>query len=438
MLNLKRLVPAAALLSTLVGTMGFAQNSERKLYVGVNSHEATLTFNGQVEIVSIAPPSEQTARNAIQRQITHMFGPLTHGYNDQRAVPKTDNTISDIKIAAVGGKYVASYQYKGTVVVEDGAETIDVPLPLEPASIWQTSSNLSRTSGGACADYSANQYSFWYYWNPKGHGCQLKEGKDYAVFKGSLAKKENTKATFPEYKRLVNAKNEVTIGVLMGTVEHHATDFNPNTTWDQNARNYLTLRDYLTSVGYVSSGQWTNEQIAKVAPGATTKEAYVETLTKEVNGVKVIVRMFFGATGIDEHAGPFHHFYADSVKNDSVMIYAGHAGLGRNLALGGIEQTSGVKIEIDPSKYQLFFFNACSSYPYYAKMYFDKKGGTKNLDIITNGLLTYVSVIDSSSLAVLQSVDAYVSKGTKVSYQAMAKSMDSDNLLGVNGDEDNE
>ena len=40
-----------------------------------------------------------------------------------------------------------------------------------------------------------------------------------------------------------------------------------------------------------------------------------------------------------------------------------------------------------PGSYQLFWFDSCVSYNYYEKDFFTlKEGGSKNLDLITNGL----------------------------------------------------
>jgi hypothetical protein len=45
-----------------------------------------------------------------------------------------------------------------------------------------------------------------------------------------------------------------------------------------------------------------------------------------------------------------------------------------------------------PSSYQVFFFNSCVSFNYYEKDFFTMhQGGTKNLDMVTNGLESWVN-----------------------------------------------
>ena len=76
-------------------------------------------------------------------------------------------------------------------------------------------------------------------------------------------------------------------------------------------------------------------------------------------------------------------------------------------------------------------------------MYFSRKAtdadprGIKNLEILTNGLATFFTVMHNTNLEVLGAVEAWASGKASVSYQALAKHVDSGNLFGVNGDEDN-
>lgn len=81
-----------------------------------------------------------------------------------------------------------------------------------------------------------------------------------------------------------------------------------------------------------------------------------------------------------------------------------------------------------------------SSYPYYNGQYFDaKKGGSKNLEIITSGLSTYTTTALGNMLAFL---DPFL-KGRVISYQTLLRNIEKSNedvgtyLTGVNGDEDN-
>ena len=76
------------------------------------------------------------------------------------------------------------------------------------------------------------------------------------------------------------------------------------------------------------------------------------------------------------------HFatFMKSPKTADIIEYEGHSGLGANLSLKKLE----IK-RLSKKKYQLYFFNACSTYKYFNNEYLKAKGGSKNLDIILSG-----------------------------------------------------
>jgi hypothetical protein len=218
---------------------------------------------------------------------------------------------------------------------------------------------------------------------------------------------------------------------------------------DVNATNYRYVARKLRSQGF-ERRKLSPKEIREVAleidsESLPTVEVFTKTYSK-VRGrniKKVLVTMFFGATGADEDSSAFHYFYKRAIENSAMMIYAGHSGLGGHLDLASIEEMRGFEINFNKARYQLFYFNSCTSYTYYNTMYFSHKKsssdshGTKNLDIVTNGLATYFNSIDESNLELVRGVDTWAEGGEPLSFQEMARRMDSGNLLGVNGDEDN-
>ena len=412
---------------------------ERKLYVGAGSHEATLEFDGKVELFAQNPPDEARSLSHIQRQVEHLFGPMgeRHG-NPVLAVPKTDHKITNIQIAKIGShSYRISYRYSGTIVVEDGVETYKVALPTNPQSIFKL--GLVGEDNPCTDHHYQSEGDFWYFWSPSRPGCQLKEGKDYQTFVGTLKAKKNSARTYPEYERMVS-NGVIRMSLLMG-MDDPGKEADPNKSSDINASNFRQIKETLLSEGYASSGKWTPAQVAKIVTEDYDVKPYVETFTKKVDGphgkITLSVRIFFGPSGIDEDSEPFHYFLRDSLKNDAVMAYAGHSGLGGHLSLKGIEANTEIDLTPDASKYQIYYFNSCSSYPYYGDQYFARKGGTKNLDIITNGLATYFHVMPDTNLTIIRAIESWASGKGRLSYQALAASLDTSNLLGINGDEDN-
>lgn len=87
------------------------------------------------------------------------------------------------------------------------------------------------------------------------------------------------------------------------------------------------------------------------------------------------MQMYFGA---DSDAKP--HKYA--TKNSDVFIYNGHSSIG----YGPLDPSRFTAADF-PASYQLMWMDGCVSYNYYHKDYLPlKEGGTKNLDLVTNGL----------------------------------------------------
>lgn len=415
---------------------------ERKLYVGSNSTEAVIEFKGTVEYVSSkgTAPAASTMKKYVLEQIDYIIGPMSLA--EYTAVPKGDHVISNIKVESSKGKtFTLSYDYKGTAVVQNGPKTVyEVILPINHKTIYEKS---FVGDFSPCTDehYQA-EGDFWYFWSPEKPGCKLKKGVDYNVVKAKLTRIANSKISYPEYHNLPNKDGKITIHVLFG-LDDPEKGRNPLKSGDINADNYRIFRNYLIKKGYTAKA-WTESQINAVAKSLDGANPFVETISKGA----IEYRFFFGATGIDEDSLGFHWFYKDALENASIMLYGGHSGLGGHLDLDSIEYNLGEKIKLDPNKYQIYFFDSCTSYKYYNTMYFERKAttkdpkGTKKLDVFTNGLATYFHTMPDSNAALATAVEKAVEMASTgkgfVSYQTLAAQIDSDNLFGVNGDEDNE
>ena len=438
---LKPLLLTASFTLSMLSNL-YAQSPERKLYVGSNSTEAVLEFNGAIQYTfNSKKPQERTIRKAIESQLEHIVGPMS--FATFTAVPKGNHEVTDIKVLDQKGTTMnISYHYKGVAVVQNGPKsTYDVIMPVNPATIYKKS--MIGNFNPCTDDHYQGEGDFWYFWNPDRPGCNLEKDKDYFIIKANITRFANTKLSYPEYHNLPDTKGNITIHVLFGMDEIEA-DHNPLKSTDVNAYNYKQFRYYLVKKGYTVT-TWTAKQVKAIAKTQNEDALpFVETLQKG----KVIYRFFFGPTGIDEPSLAFHWFYKDAIENASIMLYGGHSGLGAHLDLDSIEENLGETINFNTKRYQIFFFDSCTSYRYYNNMYFDRKktakdpNGTKKLDIFTNGLATTFDSMQNSNAALTRAIETsleYATGGSNfVSFQTLAKQIDSDNLFGVNGDEDNE
>jgi hypothetical protein len=102
-----------------------------------------------------------------------------------------------------------------------------------------------------------------------------------------------------------------------------------------------------------------------------------------------------------------------AIKTSDIFVYNGHSYIGY-----GPLDPSRFSSQDFPSSYQVLNINGCVSYNYYEKDYIPlKAGGTKNLDLVTNGLESWVN---ESGPAMGRYVGAFID-GKMNSYPAILK-----------------
>src|SRR6185369_9324902 len=118
------------------------------------------------------------------------------------------------------------------------------------------------------------------------------------------------------------------------------------------------------------------------------------------------------------------------IKTSDVFIYNGHSYIGY-----GPLDPSRFSASDFPSSYQILFIDGCVSYNYYEADYFPlKEGGTKNLELITNGL---EAPAYHSGYALGRFVNL-LTGGSQASYKnLLAAAEETDPLRVVDGEVDN-
>lgn len=446
----------------LFSVSAYSAIDERKLYVGVNSTEAVFKFEARVDLKKTSGqklPEKETVLSIIEDQLQHLYGPMSIA--KYKSVPRGDHEIKiDWKniILKKSGFFSIPYTYTGTIVVDNGPRTkYEIIVPINPKKVYEdafVSRDGLQLQKSPCTDeHYQTLGDFWYFWNPFQAGCDLKEAKNffddngsYVRVTGTITRTPNSRLSYPEYQKLIDPKTKtVSIHVFFG-LDEEKHGKNPMTSKDANAENFRLIRENLIGLKYTSH-VWEEEDLRDAFKYLQSPLPYVETMSKVVGDITLEVRLYYGPTGIDEKSRNFHKFYKDALENSSIMIYGGHSGLGGHLDLDAIEGSLKEKIHFNKNKYQIYFFDSCTSYSYYNTQYFARKRtendprGTKNLDIMTNGLATYFYVMPEATGATIQAVEQalnyYIGSGVLVSYQDIAASIDSNNLFGINGDEDN-
>ena len=425
-------------------------NAQAWWFTADTATEAETSFQFYVTWEAPEAPDEALAKELIEEQLLHLFGSLTE--HEFPGVPKGNHRISDVRVESTGlNQYRIHYQYQGTLLVTEGPiDTYQVALPYNPRKIYQQSAVESvdekgnkKTTYPCTDDYYDTEDDFWYFWYPNWEGCPLVSGTHYEWVSAKIERIPNSKETYPDYPRLA-MNGEIKVSVLFGKDEAESPR-NPMRSKDESAENFRTIRKNLLDLGFIEE-KWNRRKVKDVVPvkmGGKAHVPFVAEYFREGARADMRVLLFYGETGIDEKSGAFHYFLKDALENSSVMIYNGHSGLGGNLDIEDIEDSQGFTIQPNPSRYQIYFYDSCSSYPYYNSMYFGRKQtewdprGTYNLDILTNGLWTYFSTEKNTSWVLVDAVSEWARGGFVVSYQQMAKAIESNSLFGVNGDEDN-
>jgi hypothetical protein len=117
--------------------------------------------------------------------------------------------------------------------------------------------------------------------------------------------------------------------------------------------------------------------------------------------VSVVINTYYGAE-TDETP------HRRALGQSDVVIYNGHSYIGS----GPLDPVRYDASDF-PKSYQLFFFNSCVSFNYYEQDFFTMKGGEGNLDMVTNGLESWVN---GSGPAMGRFVSALLN-GSQLSYK---------------------
>jgi hypothetical protein len=94
------------------------------------------------------------------------------------------------------------------------------------------------------------------------------------------------------------------------------------------------------------------------------------------------VRLLYGSNSDYSVRG----YFREAFEKGHVVLYMGHSYIGS----GPLDPSNYTSTQF-PDWYQIFLFQSCVSFNYYGVDYFDMKpGGTKNLDLVTNGVESWV------------------------------------------------
>lgn len=410
-------------------------------YFSASSSEARLEFEARIELeppvvvsqTDFAHPEKmKKAKAAITSQLNFLIGFFqsksfvnTYRYpgtlSDQKSIEYRSLSVSPT------GKQILTYQFKGKALFNGhlyGREKnflIPLKLPLNPATIYK--STLSRNFN-PCSHGTFNaEEDFFFFWDAGNSGCSLRNNKALLVeVDGKFESLANTTLSYPEYDRLYSLP-ELKISLFIGYLDPVSSRVSRG---DDGYHSFTEIFENLKRLGFKVSGK--NEQ------GANVLATLEKTLTNKLGTRQRILVSMLLADSNSKSDKTFETAYAEALVNSQIVTYDGHSGAGGYLHLQRFPN-----LKLNPS-YQVFFFNGCSTYSFFNDHYLSSKpGGSRNLEIITAGLLTYPDTSSANMMAFLQTFLT----GELKSYQTILKDLEESNdgestyLMGVNGDNDN-
>jgi hypothetical protein len=427
----RKLIAALAILAALVAS-SLAHAQETPDYYGSGHQEANFSIQSYTYFgKSLGTPTEDRIANDVKTKVKYLLGYMRRNPQSPSSVyPKYK--VSTLKIEDTGTQYRVWYQVSGKGVFSPDQASYTFLIPISHSTIYEKAQDRCTVIDGEKVDAS----TFWYHWDPYLAGCPLKENVDFVKYTTTLSYIANTKNSYPEYDRLF-ASGTMSAWSFFGVAEYEETNWNPMTSADISARDYIHQRDILMNSYKMSSRVWSDSEVRQYFNGSNLP--YIEEFTKNTSKGSVVFRLFFGNTGLDHDSKAFHAFLKIALSNSQVMIYNGHSGIGKNLNLSSIESARGYKLTLNQN-YQIYFLGSCVPYAYYTDMFFQRKvsavdsKGSKNLDIITFGDESiFGNHYDDRLIA---AIFDYADNNRKRTYQQIIGT-DTGYYLGVNGDEDN-
>ncbi|MBI2608092.1 MAG: hypothetical protein HYW47_00645 [Deltaproteobacteria bacterium] len=451
-------------------------------YYGLRSTEATLTFStvlealaSDINFLKLNEGDRHETLPIIEQQLDYLVGAfqsesfykefgykgvLGENHHYKVTFKKIENT-SDPQRKKI------HYDFEGTVVFDKEAfggksykraiRKVPIKLPLEPDKIYDLSFSKKFNP---CTDREYNsKEDFWYFWDPDLPQCRLKKDNINVVrTQGRLKRKKSTKLSYPEYDKLYSDNgNGETLDIAlffgyMDDVDVHNFENSKRVKRrkkDDAYKAYRTIIKELQSRGFKKIVE---KELFRVyrdgnrdgknsfAQGLNFLTQLEKTSTSKLKTpLNIRIQILLTDTSIESKDYTFHYYVKPAFENADIILYDGHSGLGGNLDLTSRDFQD---IQFNKDKYQIYFFNGCSTYPYFKGQFFTKKGGTHNLEIITSGLPTYSTTSVPNTFAFLD----YFLEGKTRSYQKILQNLTQSNfeeeedliyLMGVNGDEDN-
>ena len=421
------------------------------------------------ETVDVVDPSNPTAA---KKQLLR----VRYRYTDRALVPIAMSKRSAVSMAVLAG----DYQSQSKRILKECTENTSHDQEFESAIWYVFNPSLSDCQDAITAEQQPIDQARAKLANPDKEIVPAEAARLYIPITAKLeSTKTSTAKTYPEYDKLWSGGVEpgkLKVSIVSGVMADWAAGEKPELANDigyhmfyqmvdeigravpglslvatdgADLTKYTVAGKAITGVTWADMTKWELQgsgwpaALTTAADRAELKKVVANTMAHhwltferkasvklgaaDAKDVTLQINVYYGAETDDAP-------HRKALSTSDVVIYNGHSYIG-----WGPLDPGRYSAETFPKSYQMFFFNSCVSFNYYEKDFFKMKGGTENLDMITNGL---ESPVYGSGPAVGKFVGALVS-GKAVSYKdllvkgAQYTEVGQDALRVVDGELDN-
>lgn len=377
-----------------------------------------LDFQFEAEVLT---SSDAEAKKAIISQLMYAQGLLTTAGNGNGQIGNVQ--LSNLREAIEADRKRVKYQASLPVAWPKDVSappSYDLTLPVDTTSF----DTFNAKYDGRCGKSSFSRESFWHDWNPKASGCSVDEG-DVTKSSAVIAPYEReTTRKYPEYD-LIWADDRLDVAAIFGIISSNAPG-----DWG-----YIEAKRFIDNAGQKLDGVRMNRN--ETTPSILQDTTLSGRLTLGDRAREVRVDVLVVPKELASAGGDFEARYDGLSEKADLILYNGHAGLGKNL------NTLARKGRVPANKYQLVLLNGCQSFAYIDTTLTDRRReangggdpiGTRFLDVVGNALPAYANNLATVSNDLY---DAVLRADAPKHYNELLRQMPADQVAVVFGEEDN-
>ena len=420
---MKNTVILAAIFSAFLAGCNQLETPESNIEEKESSFHATfvdMTFDGV-----LYASNDWNPERTIEQQLLYTIGQL----NGNNAVGRLDKVeVTDLEIEKIDGDY--RFDYTVTMPVAWGKtspvpETYEFVLPI--STRYQDLTRFAEKYGKDCVSYSAHDVdsgSMWYYYRPGMTFCKLDEIDVMKAVASVAPSTLQTSGKYPEYDDVWKDGRLEVVAIFGRASEDKPADTDIGT---RNFRNFIRKIENVVPNAVSTPAEYEGNL------GVDITDMHIEGQLDDERKISVTVLV---VDNVRTAGSDFQERYRSLTPTADLIIYNGHAGLGRNI------KALASRGDWVAEQYVIVFMNGCDTYAYVDDALYaahrevnpDDPIGTRYVDLVTNAMPAYFRDMTEASMAM---VDALSNPDKPLKYDEIFANIADDQLVLVTGEDDN-